>query len=155
MGVTLEYIGVGRRFIAILIDTVIGLIWTVPLGELEISSGTLNYHLSGWSFYLNAALWIAYFTILEGAFGATAGKFVVGIRVRNPDGSPAGYWKAFVRSLMRVVDAAPWIIPYLVGAIAVWNSPSKQRLGDRVAQTVVVQKGSEGSGADTALPPAG
>lgn len=75
--------------------------------------------------------------------------------MRNPDGSPAGYWKAFVRSLVRVVDAAPWIIPYLVGAIAVWNSPSKQRLGDRVAQTVVVQKGSEGSGADTALPPAG
>lgn len=53
---------------------------------------------------------------------------------------------------MRVVDGAPWIIPYLVGAIAVWNSPINQRLGDRVAQTVVVQKGSEVPGAGSAGP---
>ena len=139
----MEYISVGRRFIAILIDSLIGLIWMIPLGDLETSSRTFSFQLSGTPFLVNAALWIAYFTILEGAFGATAGKFIVGIRVRSLDGSPAGYWEAFVRNLLRIVDSFPWIIPYLVGAVAVWNSPTRQRVGDRVGRTVVIQKGSE------------
>jgi hypothetical protein len=40
------------------------------------------------------------------------------------------------------VDAFPYVLPYLVGAIAVWASPTQQRLGDRWANSVVVTKES-------------
>ena len=44
--------------------------------------------------------------------------------------------------MARIVDAFPYVFPYLVGAISVWASPNQQRLGDRWANTVVVTKES-------------
>jgi uncharacterized RDD family membrane protein YckC len=41
-----------------------------------------------------------------------------------------------IRNLVRAVDA---IFVYLVAAIAVWNSPLRQRLGDMAANTVVIR----------------
>jgi uncharacterized RDD family membrane protein YckC len=40
--------------------------------------------------------------------------------------------------VLRIVDALP--VAYLVGAIFVWTSDKRQRLGDRVAHTVVVPR---------------
>jgi hypothetical protein len=50
---------------------------------------------------------------------------------------------AAVRNLARAVDAFPYVIPYLVGAIAVRSSDTKQRLGDRWAKTVVILVGTD------------
>lgn len=44
---------------------------------------------------------------------------------------------AIIRTLLRIIDG---IAVYLVGAIFVWTSPRKQRLGDRVAKTLVIKK---------------
>jgi uncharacterized RDD family membrane protein YckC len=59
--------------------------------------------------------------------------------VREADGAPIDYSEAAVRTILRFLDLIPYIIPYLLGATLIWSSDKKQRLGDRVARTVVVK----------------
>lgn len=154
----MSYIGLGRRFVAWLIDALItGLAW-VAFAETESGDGTYSIAWRGADFVLPMLITLAYFVLLEGTLGATIGKVVVGSRVRALDGTRIGIGAAAVRNLVRVVDAFPYVIPYLVGAIAVSRSETKQRLGDRWAKTVVILVGTdanaagESAGLPTAVP---
>jgi len=53
--------------------------------------------------------------------------------------------QAIVRNLLRIVDQLPAAIPYLLGAVLILNSSRRQRLGDRLAGTVVVRRDSSTS----------
>ena len=89
---------------------------------------------------LDVWLWFSYYVVLEATMGITVGKRAVGIRVLKDDGSPIGWPGAIIRNLLRIVDLLPVIIPYLVGAILASRSERRQRLGDRVAGTIVVRQ---------------
>lgn len=144
----MSYIGLGRRFVAWLIDVLItGLAW-VPFAEVESGEGFYSISWQGWDVAVPALIAFAYLVVLEGVAGATIGKVVVGIRVRGLDGSRIGLGAAAIRNLARAVDAFPYVIPYLVGAISVSRSETKQRLGDRWAKTVVVLVGSDRNATD-------
>jgi uncharacterized RDD family membrane protein YckC len=149
----MRYIGSGRRFVALLIDTLITAIAWVPFAETESREGVTSISWQGPDFVVPALITLAYFVLLEGLAGATIGKAVLGIRVRRPDGSRIDLGAAVVRNLARAVDAFPYVIPYLAAAVAVSRSDSKQRLGDRWANTVVILSGTEGAG-DGVAPPA-
>ncbi len=139
----MSYIGLGRRFVAWLIDSLItGISW-VAFAETESGDGVYSISWRGADFVIPLLITLAYFVLLEGTLGATIGKVVTGIRVRHLGGTHIGLGAAAVRNLARVVDAFPYVIPYLVGAIAVSRSPTKQRLGDRWAKTVVVLVGTD------------
>jgi len=139
----LTYIGPGRRFFALLIDGLItGLAW-VPFAEIESGDGAYSIGWQGLDFAIPALITLAYFIVLEGAFGATVGKVVLGIRVRGLDGSRIGFGSAAIRNLARIVDAFPYFLPYLVGGIAATRSETKQRFGDRWGKTVVVLVGTD------------
>ena len=85
-------------------------------------------------------LGLFYYTLLLGRYDQSVGMKAVKIKVVNEaDSSPIGYGAAFVRSILLYIDAIPYVIPYLLGAILIWTSEKKQRLGDRVAHTVVVK----------------
>jgi uncharacterized RDD family membrane protein YckC len=75
---------------------------------------------------------------LEALRGATVGKMVVGLQVVKADGSAIGWPESAIRNVLRVVDG---LFFYLIGAIFVWTSEKRKRLGDRVAGTVVVRGG--------------
>lgn len=79
----------------------------------------------------------AYGALFEGLFGATPGKFVMGIRVVRMGGGPAGPGRVLIRNLLRPVDLFP---PYTgaVGLGLMALTASRRRLGDMVAGTVVV-----------------
>jgi uncharacterized RDD family membrane protein YckC len=139
----MRYIGVGRRFVALLIDWLITALAWVPFAETSSVDGVYSIRWDGMDFVIPLALTVAYFVILEGAFGATVGKVVLGIRVRRLDGSRIGFGPALIRNLARVVDAFPYVIPYLVGGIAVIRSDTDQRFGDRWAKTVVILVGTD------------
>lgn len=47
-------------------------------------------------------VYLLYFTLLHGAFGATAGKFLLGIRVQKSNGEPIGFVRAFLRHIALV-----------------------------------------------------
>jgi uncharacterized RDD family membrane protein YckC len=139
-----QYVSVGRRFVAILIDSIIVFAVGSPFGDFqhvrsESGMNTYSFHFHGGGAFGILLLSIAYYSVLEATLGATVGKLVMGIRVVQEDGSKCTWQGAIVRNLLRVIDAFPF---YLIGAILVWTSPKRQRLGDRAANTVVIRKGT-------------
>ena len=142
----LEYVGVGRRFLAIIIDGLILSIVNWIIGVVFHSGGAMTVdgdaaarlaHM-GQGAALQIIIPFVYYIVMEAMQGATVGKMALGIRVVKLDGSPISWGESIVRNLWRIVDHIPYFIPYLLGAILIRTSPTKQRLGDRVAKTVVV-----------------
>ncbi len=158
----MQYISVGRRALAIIIDGIV-LIPAFILGAIlfpdfagctstssPASGYRFNCSLDGPAVLVPVVIGFAYFILLEGSVGATVGKFIVGIRVRQLDGTKITWKQSTIRNLLRLIDG---LFFYLIGAIIVWNSnPLRQRLGDQTAGTVVIQRGSE-AGALTPAPP--
>ena len=138
-----EYAGLGVRALALVIDALASLVVAIPLaasqGGLQASDGSFSVKLSGVPFLVAVLAWLAYMTLAEATVGASLGKLVVGVRVRRTDGGRLKVAGAAVRNLVRLIDALPYVIPYLVGGIAVARSPLRQRLGDRAAGSVVVR----------------
>lgn len=81
-------------------------------------------------------LWVGYYAVLEGLFGATIGKRLAGLRVTDLDGRRIGWQPAILRNLARLLDALPFL--YLLGGILTLSSRQHQRLGDRFARTIVI-----------------
>jgi uncharacterized RDD family membrane protein YckC len=124
------YEGVPIRFVATLIDAIIISVIAGLLGIL------IKSQFSGW---VSLLIFLLYFIVLEGNYGQTVGKMAVKIKVVREDGTKIDYTAAVVRNVLRVIDLIPYFIPYLLGAILIWTSDKKQRLGDRVAHTIVVK----------------
>ena len=142
---SLNYQGVGIRFVAQLIDGIVLIVFYLVIGYLVAGlAGGLTpegFKLEGAPAILVIGLtiicWLVYFIVLESFWrGRTLGKRLTGIQVVKADGAPIGFSEAVVRNVLRLVDG---FCCYLVGAILVWLSPRRQRLGDRVAKTVVVK----------------
>jgi uncharacterized RDD family membrane protein YckC len=139
----MRYVSVGRRFVALLIDGIVLVIVAAPFAQTTRRPGYLRIELVGARGVVPILVWLAYFVVMEGTIGATLGKLAMGLRVVKPDGSKLDGGSAFIRNLARFVDGFPYVIPYLVGAIAVWTDASmRQRLGDRWAHSVVVERDS-------------
>lgn len=147
-----EYASFGRRLVAVLIDGTILSIVYVPLGYvmfptiftvIPTSSGEIAPFLQSYFAYLGLDVLVSlmYYGIMEGRTGATIGKMALKVRVVSEDGGLCGLGSAYLRNLLRFVDMAPYIIPYLLGVIKIRRSPKKQRLGDSVAKMIVVKKG--------------
>ncbi len=133
--VNMQYQGIWIRFISFLIDTIvlgvlIGVVGSI-LGFSVVS------RTAGWGFgLLSFIIFLAYFTYLEGSKGQTIGKMVTKIKVVGEDGEMINMNQAFTRNILRVIDG---LLAYLIGAILIWRSDKKQRLGDRIAKTVVIK----------------
>ncbi len=134
----LAYKGVGRRFVATLIDGVIGFIVGYVIALLTGGTTEAGFDLSGAPAFLLFLLGAAYFILCEAYLGGTVGKLALGMRVVKLDGSPCDLRASLIRNVLRIVDALPFL--YIVGLVLVLTSDKKQRLGDRVAGTVVVGK---------------
>jgi uncharacterized RDD family membrane protein YckC len=59
----------------------------------------------------------------------------VGLKVVKEGGEPLDWQASIIRNILRIIDG---FFFYLVGAIVVWTSKKKQRLGDMAAHTLVV-----------------
>jgi uncharacterized RDD family membrane protein YckC len=137
-----QYVGVGRRFVATLVDLILFLIVFVVVavvsGHAQASGGSVSASLTGAPALILDILFFLYYIVLEAVLGATLGKLLLGLRVVNVDGSRIGWGASIIRNLLRIIDVLPFF--YLLGAILIWTSPQRQRLGDRVAKTVVVRR---------------
>jgi uncharacterized RDD family membrane protein YckC len=123
-------VGVGPRFLAVLIDSiVIGIVAALINTTVGQNQAVVSGSLSG-------LLALAYFIVLEATQGATLGKMALGLRVVKLDGSPISWSESVIRNLLRLIDG---LLVYLVGAIFIWTSPLKQRLGDKAAHTIVIR----------------
>ena len=89
------------------------------------------------SIILIMVIWIFYGIIMETWKGQTVGKMVMGIIVVKENGEPCDFFAAFLRKVFRIIDSLPTL--YLIGFIVIALTEKKQRLGDRLAGTVVVK----------------
>jgi len=133
----ISFVGVGLRFVAVLIDSIILSVFGYLLAAVTGGTTAGGFELQGGPFFIFSLTGLLYYILLEGFLGGTLGKLAIGIRVRMEDGSPVTMGASVIRNLLRIVDG---LFFYLIGAIFVWTSPHKQRLGDRLAKTVVVKK---------------
>jgi uncharacterized RDD family membrane protein YckC len=141
-----EFASLFRRFIAYLIDSFVILIPSAILivvlmiGQ-DPSKNPARVVLTMLAFIVfNFLGGYLYQSLLEGLLGATLGKKICGIRVLKADFTPCGLSGGFLRNLMRIVDA---FFYYLVAAVSMSGTLKWQRLGDLVAETVVVRKKTE------------
>lgn len=152
------YAGIVRRAVAIVLDLALGLVaYSIAITVLDPDAAseyatTAETVLAACVILVTAILWLAYFVCAQWRFGQTLGMRAMGIRVVGaaPDGK-LPWTRALLRSLVLVVDFA--VGPPLIAA-----SRRRQRLGDRLANTVVLvkQDGSSGSpalGAVESAPP--
>ena len=133
----MEYVGVGLRAVATIIDTVLVMVVGYLIAMFSGGTTAAGFQLQGAPFFICLVIALAYYIVMEAQFGATIGKRLVGLKVVKLDtGAPVDWQAAIVRNVLRLVDG---LFFYLVGAIAVWTSGKKQRLGDRIAGTVVIR----------------
>jgi uncharacterized RDD family membrane protein YckC len=79
-----------------------------------------------------------YFAVFESLFGASIGKLILGMRVVQLDGRLCRLGPALVRGILRFIDGLVFAIP---AASSMAKDPVlRQRLGDRAAQTIVVDR---------------
>lgn len=83
--------------------------------------------------------------------GRTPGKRALGLRVVAGNGAPIGWLASFARNLLRTVDMLPF--GYATGLIACLSDPHSRRLGDMVADTVVVHVPRESADTAAVAPP--
>ena len=102
------------------------------------AAGILRWVLGFWfSLILVFVLNWFYHTVFE-VFnrGQSPGKRIMGIRVVRGDGSPVNPGASFLRNLLRFADTFMFL--YLIAFICMMVSPAFRRIGDWVADTMVV-----------------
>lgn len=111
------------------------------LGKFGMGAGALLLFVVQWGY-------MVLFEVLND--GRTPGKYWLGLKVVNDDGTPIGWPASLLRNLLRFVDMLP--SGYCLGAICCLGHPSFKRLGDLAAGTLVVHR--ERPTAPVTLPPA-
>lgn len=80
--------------------------------------------------------WVAFHVLLQGLVGASPGKLALGLRVVKPDGQLAGPARCLVRTgFLILLDAQCCAI---VGLVTANRSRGHRRVGDMVANTLVI-----------------
>jgi uncharacterized RDD family membrane protein YckC len=82
---------------------------------------------------------LVYFIVLEGRFGFTPGKWLLGLRVLREDGTRIGYTEAIIRNIPKVVGNSVFIVIDALLMLLLFNK-EKQRGFDKIARTIVVHK---------------
>ena len=130
----------GGRFAAALIDFLAMLILMTiigySMGEAYIDSEkgfSITLHDSSALLFFLA--WVAAFPVMEGLTGQTIGKKIIRIKVTGKNGNKVKLIQSLLRHLFDFIDYF-----LLIGLIIIALSPGKQRIGDLVANTIVVEK---------------
>ncbi|MBD2103110.1 RDD family protein [Leptolyngbya sp. FACHB-261] len=141
----------GRRFGAFVIDAAVLNLLRIVVGNVfGVERFTQG---SPWAATVGGAAWfsssvqldwpwqllllVTYFMLQEALFGATLGKWAVRLRVVDLSGRRVRWLGALGRNLLRPVDY--W---FALGALVMARSPKRQRLGDYLASTLVVDADS-------------
>jgi uncharacterized RDD family membrane protein YckC len=128
--------GVGSRFMALLLDSVLQ---AIIVGAAAVLGYALLGDLAA-TIVLSAGLLFAYL-VYDVAFevrggGRTLGKRAVGLRVVRDGGGPVGLRASLIRNVIRLFEATLLYVPAIVSIIA---TRTNQRLGDLAAGTLVIR----------------
>jgi len=133
------YAGLARRLLAATIDLAVAwaaysiAITAFDPGVASDHSTTAEAVLVAVIVLAVAALWFGYLVVAQSRWGQTLGMRVMGVEVVGWPGGRPSWGRALLRSLSLVVDL-------VVGPLLIALSKRRQRLGDRLANTVVGMK---------------
>jgi membrane protease YdiL (CAAX protease family)/uncharacterized RDD family membrane protein YckC len=135
-----DYAGFWRRLLASTVDNVTWLIGgSILLGYLPASVWEDHPEVIVVVIFVLLTAWFNYFALSEWHWGQTIGKNATGIEVRSLDGAERlSFGQAGVRNLLRLVDF------FGIGELMILATKRKQRLGDKLAKTVVVRRAPRG-----------
>ncbi|OAS16047.1 RDD family protein [Paenibacillus oryzisoli] len=125
---------IARRWGALWVDGVI--LWILP----AIPVFTLGEGVYQKTLWLWVALLFSYIFLMEGLLGWTIGKWLFRIRVVNVEGKAPGLVKAFIRTLLKVLEANPMMFGGGIAGIVALISKKRHRIGDMLAKTYVVKR---------------
>jgi uncharacterized RDD family membrane protein YckC len=114
------------RSLAFLIDLILFVMLFYGLGA--------TFHF--WGVFLS----MIYMVFRDGLFsGQSIGKKVMGIRVVHLDGRPISFVDSSFRNVLFLI---PYALPatLAIETVAMFRSPERLRLGDRIARTRVIRK---------------
>jgi uncharacterized RDD family membrane protein YckC len=132
-----ELAGIGGRALAYNYDLLIRIAVSVAIfalyGFLFRSSRSVLFAV----ILLFSAFNFFYYIAFEVAFaGKSPGKYLTGIRVIKRDGTKISLLDSLVRNIMRLADMLPF--GYMAGIAVMLFDPQNRRLGDILADTIVV-----------------
>jgi uncharacterized RDD family membrane protein YckC len=155
---TVNLASLGRRGLARLIDmsliagTTIGFGWilTFSLDWFSLAEA-LNLHVDHPTIHaamrvaLILGLWLASITlfliVIQGRCGLTPGKLCCGLRILRTTLGPCGFARSLAREVVMCVDSCNFLC-WTPGILSIALTDCRQRLGDAVADTVVVEQRS-------------
>ncbi len=135
--------GLGARFGARIID---GLLVGIVAGVLAMAfDASSNIMVTG---LFSGVLMFAYFVAMEVTQGRTVGKMALGLSVHGPGGAPKPDVKqSAIRNAFTLLTVIPYLggllafIAYIVIAVTINSSPTKQGKHDELAGGTQVVKG--------------
>lgn len=128
----------GHRIAAAIVDLIIVCVIAAILIYMAISAFISGFFFLGFPFIAASSLLLVLYFMLFEAFmnGQTPGKMAVKIRVVKATGEPITFAESLIRNILRIVDYLP--VLYLLGFIIMSTNDKRQRLGDIVANTIVI-----------------
>lgn len=134
-----HYASIGKRFLGGLIDYLLFYVafflYVYYFGE-PYDEGT-GYRVTGMRALMIPGMWFLYFPLMESISGQTLGKRVAKTRVVKVGGGEIGFGDSALRHIVDFIDIL--FLFGLIGFIMMKNSAQRQRLGDQLAKTIVVE----------------
>lgn len=137
--VRLQPAGPASRFLALIVDSLIALAVSAGLTQLLgalLPAGFAMPLFATTTFVLSWGYHV-FFEVRQR--GQSPGKRLLGLRVVDGRGLPLTLEQSFVRNVVRILDFLPAF--YGLGALVLGLDRSRRRLGDIVADTLVVEEG--------------
>lgn len=140
--------GIGSRFLAAIIDTILLLTVQILLLSLvfamlqfidtETSDNGMSIILAIWGVLSFAFFW-GYYIFFELLWnGQSPGKRIIRLRVVREGGRPVTFAASAIRNLIRVIDFLPGF--YGLGVLVMFIDRQARRLGDLTGGTLVVKE---------------
>ncbi len=119
------------RVVAAMFDGTFALILSLVAAKLT-PENLLTLHI-----VVIVSVYIGYFFVFEGFFARTPGKFIMRLAVAQLDGRRCTWKQVAIRTAYRLLEVNPLLLGAVPAAICIVSSKHRQRIGDRVAGTVV------------------
>lgn len=149
--IQLRVAGPGPRMLAWLLDFVYSLLWLFGIGIVVAIVARMLGESVGKGF-MSLGIFVVnwfYFVIYEVRRGTTPGKKAFGLRVARTNGTPITFGPSMLRNVLRFVDFLPF--GYLFGVATCLSNRYFQRIGDLVADTVVIYDKTDAPAQSTQL----